>query len=405
MPRPIYLDTARLGKVSPTALAIQTDYLRFSATEGSAHALRDLLSGNAWPAAWQRRYPFLTQWRGISALKERLREIVGAPELSAVMLANRPQALMLLAAHLLVRNCACILTTDLAWPPFQAILRKVAMQAGRHVVRVGLRRLIRGGGDADRVTQAIVEAYRFAGATALFLPAISHDGIQLPLDRIAAAIQRERELRFFAVDGAQHLAHGTTTFLAMDCDFYLAGTHKWLRSLYPLGVACYGQRRSQELIETTRDELRSLGVLNDPLIFFASQLEGQQCDEITETINLSGLLSAYGAALDAESAVHRQKALAVQLANAGDVQERATDQGWRPLRLSTDLRSGIQLFRPPSTCTLGNNRLQTHFEQRGLIATTYDNDVVRLSMPRRPLTKGVLDSIHTAFRLESGVAV
>ncbi len=321
------------------------------------------------------------------------------------MLANRPHALMLLAAYLLVRNSTCILTTDLAWPPFQAILHKVAAQFGRRIMRVGLRHLVRGGGDAEAITQAIVQAYRLSSATALFLPAISHDGIQLPLVRIATAIKKERALRFLAVDGAQHLAHGTTALSEMDCDFYLAGTHKWLRSLYPLGVAFYGQRRSTELIEATRDELRCVGVLNDPLIFFASQLAGQRCDEITETINLSGLLSAYGAALDAQPAVNRQKALSIQMANANEIIARAQNDGWRPLRLSSSLRSGILLLRAPVGWRVDYRKLQKHFETRGLIATTYQNSVVRLSLPRRPLAGGVLDGIHNSFQLHSSTAI
>lgn len=401
MLRPIYLDTARLGKVSPTAMAIQTDYLRFSAEQGSSHALRDLLTagGQAWPKYWQRSYPLLAKWRGISQFKERLRKIVGAKDSSNVILANRPHALMLLAAHLLVRSSTCILTTDLAWPPFQKTLSQVAEKFGRRIVRVRLRHLIQGGGDADAITQMISKAYQLASATALFLPAITHDGIQLPLGQIAERIRKERELRFFVVDGAQHLAHGVTTISEMHCDYYLAGTHKWLRSLYPLGVAIYAHRGSNDLIVTTRDELRSLGILNDPLVFFASQLEGQKCDEVTETINLSALLSAYGATLDAKPAEERKNLFSVQLASAVAAGERAKNHGWRVRHLSDDLRSGIQMLRPPATWTSDFTELQRHFEQSGIVATTYQNGTVRLSFPQSALAQDALDTIQGSFQL------
>lgn len=382
-------------------MAIQTDHLRFSAEQGSSHALRDLLAGGgqSCPEQWQQDFPFLAKWHGIPAFKKCLRKIVGADESCSVMLANRPHALMLLAAHLLVRSSTCILTTDLAWPPFQKTLSQVAEKSRRRIVYVRLRHLIQGGGDAEAVTQTIAKAYQSFDATALFLPAITHDGIQLPLGQIAKRIRKERELRFFAVDGAQHLAHGVMTFSEMDCDFYLAGTHKWLRSLYPLGVAIYRHRGTSELVETTRDELRSLGVLTDPLVFFASQLEGQKCDEVTETINLSGLLSAYGAALDAKPAKERRSLFSDQLANAAAVSVRAKDHGWRRQRHSDDVCTGIQMLRPPSSWTSDSSKLQRHFEQRGIVATTYQNGAVRLSFPQCPLAQDDLDTIHGSFRL------
>jgi aspartate aminotransferase-like enzyme len=397
---PVYLDTARLGRISPTAMAIQTDYLRFSAEQGSSHALRDLLTGGgqAWPKHWQQDYPHLSKWRGIPALKERLCEIVGTSVVSSVMLANRPHALMLLAAHLLARSSTCILTTDLAWPPFQETLSQVAKKSGRRIVRVRLRHLIRSGGDAEAVTQTIAKAYQLASATALFLPAITHDGIRLPLGQIAERIRKERELRFFVVDGAQHFAHGVTTFSEMHCDFYLAGTHKWLRSLYPLGVAIYA-RGSNDLIVTTRDELRSLGLLNDPLVFFAAELEGRNCNEVTETINLSGLLSAYGAALDSKPPEERKDLFSVQLANAAAVSERAEEHGWRLRRHSADVCSGIQVLRPPATWTVDSKMFQRHIEQCGVVATTYQNGAVRMSLPQCPLAKDDLETIHGSFRL------
>lgn len=382
-------------------MAIQMDYLRFSSEAGSSLRLRNLLSegSGAWPEAWQRRYPALTKWQGIEALKMRLSEIVGAARSSSVLLANRPHALMLLCAHLLVRSSPCILTTDLGWLPFQAILYEVAKKYERRIVRVRLRRLIRGGGDASAATEALTWAYQLSQATALFLPAISHDGIQLPVRHITNELKKVRELRFVAIDGAQHLAHGVTTYCEMDCDFYLAGTHKWLRSLYPLGVAVFGHPRSKEQVETAKAELCRLGILTDPLIHFASQLEGKACDEVTETMNLSGLLSACGGALDAVPPAARKTHFQTQLKNAADVCEGTESEGWRPLHLASDLRSGIQLLRPPVESGANLKCLQRHFERKELIATTYPTGIVRLSLPGRPLQSDVLERIHRAFCL------
>ncbi len=332
MPSCLYLDTARMGKVSPTAMAIQTDYLRFSAERGCSDAIRNLLlrGGKDWSPKLRRRYPVLTGWHGVGPLKERLGRIAGAGRQSKVMLASRTHALMTLASYLLFGNCETVLTVDLAWPAYQEILKQVADKLGRRVVHLDVREIIDSGGDPDSVIGAITEGYSQAQASALFLPAISHDGVKLPIRRICDAIKCKGELRFFVVDGAQHFAHGDAPVVDMDCDFYLAGTHKWLRGLYPLGVGVYGHARSRAMVETTIFELNAIGILSDPLMQFTSQLELHRLDDVTETVNLSGLLSAHGASLGARCSSARRHTLQTQLRNVDAVRRLAEDLGWRP---------------------------------------------------------------------------
>jgi hypothetical protein len=388
-----------MGKVSPMAMAIQTDYLRFSAERGRSDEIQSLLlrGGAAWPSRLRRRYPVLAGWHGVGPLKERLRHIAGAGPQSKVMLASRSHALMTLASYLLFGNCETVLTVDLAWPAYQEILKQVADKLGRRVVRLEVREIIESGGDADSVIGAITEGYRQAQASALFLPAISHDGVRLPIRRIADAIKCKGELRFFVVDGAQHLAHGDASVAEMNCDFYLAGTHKWLRGLYPLGVGVYGHPRSRCMVETTIVELNALGILSDPLMQFTSQLELHRLDGVTETVNLSGLLSAHGASLDARCSSTRRHTLQAQLTNVDAVRRLAEDLGWRPARLSVALQSGILTLRPPRSWTGNSCDLQSQLELRGVSATTYDNGIVRFSMPRRNLSSDHLKLIHKSL--------
>jgi hypothetical protein len=399
----LYLDTARMGRVSPTAMAIQTDYLRFSAERGSSDAMRNLLlrGGDAWPSRLRRRYPYLARWHGVGPLKDQLRQIAGGGERSPVLLASRSHVLMTLASYLLFGTCETVLTVDLGWPLYREILKQVADKLGRRVVVVAVRQIIDAGGDAGSVIGSIVDAYRQSRAAALFLPAISHDGVKLPIRTISDAIKWGGELRCFAVDGAQHLAHGDEAFAEMDCDFYLTGTHKWLRSLYPLGVGVYGHRRSREMIETTVAELHTAGILNDPLMQFTSQLEFHKLDETTETVNLSGLLSAHGAALDARPSSARQRVLPTQIANANKVSALGQAAGWQPLRPAAEFRSGILLLRPPTACTGNSTALRNHFVRRGVAATTYKNGIVRFSMPRYPLPSDHLKLIRRSLDLGS----
>ena len=380
-------------------MAIQTDYLRFSAERGCSEAISHLLvrGGGAWPSRLRRKYPVLATWRGVAPLKQRLRQIVGADDESRVMLAGRSHVLMMLASYLLFRNCETALTVDLAWRPYQEILEQVAGRLGRQLVKVPVGQMVYRGVQTRYVTDVIVAAFRESRSAGLFLPAISHDGVKLPVRSIADAIKRERELRFFAVDGAQHLAHGDASFTEMDCDFYLAGTHKWLRSLYPLGVGVYGPPRSCDMIDTTVAELHVAGILTDPLTQFVSQLESQKLDGVTETVNLSGLLAAHGAMLDARPSSARRRILPTQLANANTVSALAEDAGWRPVLPAAEFRSGILLLRPPTTWGGDSVALRNHFERRGVAASTYDNGVVRFSMPRRGLTSDDLKPIHRSL--------
>jgi hypothetical protein len=402
MPSRLYLDTARMGKVSPTAMAIQTDYLRFSAERGCSDAMRSLLlrGGDAWPSRFRRKYPALASWHGVGPLKDRLRQIVGGGERSRVILASRSHVLMTLASYLLFGTCETVLTVDLAWPPYREILKQVADKLGRRVVVVAVRQIIDAGGDAGSVIGSIVDAYRQSRPAALFLPAISHDGVKLPIRRISDAIKSKRESRFFVVDGAQHLAHGDAPVAEMDCDFYLAGTHKWLRSLYPLGIGVCGHPRSREMIGTTVTELHATGILTDPLTQFTSQLESQKLDGATETVNLSGLLSAHGAALDARPASARRRILSTQLVNANMLSVLAEDAGWRPVLPAAEFRSGILLLRPPLSRIGDSAVLRNHLESRGVAATTYDSGVVRFSMPRRSLPSDYLIPVRRALDIK-----
>ncbi|MDC0935210.1 aminotransferase class V-fold PLP-dependent enzyme [Pirellulales bacterium] len=403
MPARVYLDTARMGRVSPAAMVIQTDYLRFAAIRGCPEVLQDLLKlgGAAWPEQRRRRYPALADWEGVGPLKARLRAILGARNDDSVLLTSRPRALMELASHLLFRKAETVLVSDVGWPSYHEILHSTASRLGRQVAEVPLREMIHSGVDTSAVSDAVAAAVRESGADSLFLPAISHDGIQLPIYEIVRAIARDREPRFFVVDGAQHTAHGAIRVRDMNCDFYLGGAHKWLRGLYPLGVGVYGRANSRQFIGTTVRELQATGMLGDPLLRLSGQLEADGLDGVTETVNISAMLSAHGAARDARAFGRRTATLGVQLKNAEAVGDLARRAGWHVVRSAPPFRSGIVLLKPQRDLAGDGARLRAAFESRGVVCSAYDSGHVRLSMPRRLLDSNRLATLHGA--LESTV--
>jgi len=99
--RPLhYLDTARLGQMTPAAKDAQLDFVRLSAEEPSSlyfeQFLRDGFS--AWPAFYQERFPGLRTWTGVSGLKQSIRRLTHAPDDWQVLFANRSLSLIHLGA-------------------------------------------------------------------------------------------------------------------------------------------------------------------------------------------------------------------------------------------------------------------------------------------------------------------
>ena len=75
MHKPLYLDTARLGQMSPRACRASIDFSRFAAEYGCDLYLSQLLMHGfeRWPKWLRDSFPGLSDWQGVSGLKNRLR--------------------------------------------------------------------------------------------------------------------------------------------------------------------------------------------------------------------------------------------------------------------------------------------------------------------------------------------
>ena len=78
----LYLDTARLGRMSPRAQRAQFDFVRLAGEEGcTLYWERFLRDGfRAWPRRIQQRYAELSDWRGIHELKHSLATLAGVTD-------------------------------------------------------------------------------------------------------------------------------------------------------------------------------------------------------------------------------------------------------------------------------------------------------------------------------------
>lgn len=393
-PVTLYLDTARLGQMSPTAQRLSTAFIRLSAEEPfNLYCEQFLREGfESWPGRYRRRFLGLRAWRGIEQLREDIRRLAGASEGASVLLSSRSLSLVKAAATVLFRQCRRLLTTDLSWASYQRELVQEADRQGRQLFTFPVRHDILGGRlTADELAETLAEEFLRRKCDSLFLPAVDNLGIRVPIPQIVRRIESCSPIRFVLTDAAQALAHIPLAEVCHSSDFVIAGCHKWVRGYYPLGIAINGERRR---IPACRGpgprgtELNEAIVTGDPLAGFLENLETGRFAQHLETVNLGPLFSAQGAlrdmqSLDLHSVCERQRTSARELLQI------AWDVGCEPLAMDASLQSGIQLYRchlAQPSLDLKALTIERLLMRGGIVATAYDGGLLRFSLPIRFLT-------------------
>ncbi len=385
-PTQLYLDTARLGQMSPRAQQAQLDFTRLAGSEGgSLWFERFLRTGSAdWSPATQARFPGLRAWRGMASLKQDLRRLAGSSPDLPLLMVNRTTQLMQFAARLLFQRCRNVFVTDAGWPPYRFILEQVAQRLGRHVTACPVQDLvIQAGMTEAELIARVVDQFLQTECDGLFLTAVSHLGVRFPIERLVRTLESIRELRFVVVDGAQDFCHATSALSQEYCDLYLAGCHKWLRGFHPMGLGFYGRKRSRGIIETLLQQALASGELDDPLLRFTTQLEATRLDGETETVNLMPLFTCQGAAADAlESPLAPVDALQGRQEQARQLADLARALGWKSLLPAEPFQTGILLLQAERAITRTQTPevLREQFAERGIALTAYPGGAIRLSM-------------------------
>ncbi|HVX09898.1 MAG TPA: aminotransferase class V-fold PLP-dependent enzyme [Pirellulales bacterium] len=401
----LYLDTARLGRMSRRAQQAHIDFARLASEEGGSKFFERFLREGAesWSAAARTRFPGLAGWRGIASLKASLRQLAGSSPELPVLVVSRSSQLMKFAARLLFQSCRHVMATDLGWPPYREILDSEARRAGRTVTTVSLRNLLMCDCiDIDDVMNATRERFLSAGCDGLFLTAVSHHGLRLPCEKLVRALEAAREVRSVVIDGAQDFCHASADLNHEYCDMYLAGCHKWLGAFHPMGLGFYGRRSSTRMIETLVGTLLTSGELDDPLLTFTTQIESTRLDGETETVGLIPLFTCQGAADDAlEHPCSLPDVLSQRQANVIETSSLAAACGWQPLLPAEAFRTGILLVQAERQRTRQNSadELRDAFAANGVALTAYEKGIARLSMPAeswQPLAFDRLDAALTS---------
>lgn len=388
----LYLDTARLGCMCPEAQAADHDFARLASEEGCSLYFEQFLRWgySSLPPSLGRCYPALSFWAGVTAFKRDLKTVLAIDRRRQVLVANRSAQLVRLAARLLCLRCENILVTDLDWPAYMASLEAECRRTDRVLTTVPIRQAV----FRDRITKEelvswLAGYYQQQNCDGLFLSAVTYQGVRMPIQEIVEAIGPASQPRFVVVDGAQALNHVPLRQTAESCDLLLTGCHKWLRAYHPLGLAFCCRARSEKFINSVCHEMFLGGELDDALLSFTMQLEGEKLERFSETVNLVPMFTA-AAAVRAMIRSDRTKhaELAAQIDNVEKVAEQSNTSGWHPLQPSNPMHTGILLLEATDrqARVAPIDRLRERFLASGVALTAYDGGFVRASLPDRPMS-------------------
>lgn len=377
----LYLDTARLGLMSPSAQQIQTNFARLA---GDPHGLlyfREFLlrGAQACPGAWRTRFPGFDHWGGVQGLAASMRRLTHASPHAEVLFASRSATLMQLAAEQLVTSSERVLTVDLLWPPYRRLLAQACRRAGVSVVVSPLRTAaLFAGANPDEMAAAVCRAYREQGCDGLALPLIDHRGITVPVGEIVARLRTSGCVpKQTIVDASQAIGHVPIDVSSLGCDWLIGGAHKWIGGYHPLGIG---------IVSGTTRLKNSSAAVSDPLLRLTQEAAGRKTTRHGETAAILPLLTAAGAIADLGGHAVEER-LNRRLANRTKLTSLLQQAGWQPLRTRTE-RHGILLAKPPiDLARYAGLMARELFASLGIIVTQYANAMVRFSLPDVPLSE------------------
>jgi hypothetical protein len=379
----LYLDTARLGRMSPRACRASIDFARLAFEHGSTLYSDDFFrfGSGSLPDASRERYPGLSDWQGPEELSRQLSQLMGVPSQHPIQFASR----------------SAVLITDLTWPAYERILRREQRRTGNRIHKVAVRRLMLQGRLApSELIEHLAEQFASLHCDGLFLPLVDNLGLHLPAPDIAFRIRRQSELRFCVIDGAQAFRHVPLELDRDYCDFMVAGCHKWLCAHNPMGLGILGRNSSRFYITASIARWLKSGTVDDPLMVYSQELMTGDHFPFGETAPILPLLTANAATVDALETATED----CLKQSRRDVIECVRQAGWTLVSPESEYASRIQLIRPahahrnPATAS---HHLRRRLLEHQIAATTYEGSLVRLALPSDSLPSDAISHLHDAL--------
>ena len=386
----LYLDTARLGLVSPSAKRALIAAMEFNQVFGAGAYFDELLMSGTGGVAGANEFDGLEIWPGIEAFSTDIKETFFGSNQGDLVFASKTSSLMSLAAEMLFSRCSRVLVTDLNWQPYDAVLQTVANKKNGQISKVEIKQQIFDRSlSADAVIEKIASTFIDERCDGIFLPAVCDWGIALPVTKILECIRSSREIRFALLDTAQAINHVDLHWGREEVDFSFGGTHKWLRSYEPMAIGHFAKPSSRTFIRDVIDRHLADNPLADPLL----RITQANAPQKSETVNLCPLFAAAGALEDAKTTQleknsdHSRSAM-VDAVNA---------TSWEMVSPNTDFDSQILMFKNSKIENADPRQIRNTLNRLGVAASAYAGGVCRVSVPQS-ITQLQADQMEIAFR-------
>jgi hypothetical protein len=386
----LYLDTARLGLVSPSAKRALIAAMEFNQVFGAGAYFDELLMSGAGGVAGANEFDGLEIWPGIEAFSADIKETFFGSNQGDLVFASKTSSLMLLAAEMLFGRCSRVLVTDLNWQPYDGILESVANEKKGQISKVEIKQQIFIQSlSVDAVVEKIASTFVTEKCDGIFLPAVCDWGIKLPVQRVLRRICGHREIRFSMVDTAQAINHIDLHWVRGEVDFSFGGTHKWLRSYEPMAIGHFAKPSSRTFIRDAIDRHLADNPLADPLL----RITQSNAPQKSETVNLCPLFAAGGALRDAKT---------TQLETHSDhprsaMGDAVSSTNWEIVCSDTDLNSRIRILKNPNLEYADPRLIRNTLNRMGVTASVYAGGICRVSVPE-PITQFQVERINLALR-------
>lgn len=386
----LYLDTARIGQISPSA-ALACSAVTKLANDDPRQIFDEVVKvfGDA-------ENPSIPCWQGQSEFRRSMLECLNAGDEKRLIFASHSAALVKLVAQSIFLASSSVFCTDLIWPRYKTVLSRQAKRASKQLTVLPIRDFLKFASKAN-IVEKVATSFLESQCEAIYLTGVSSDGFKLPIDEIIERIEAEREIRFVAVDGSQEFAQGDHSNSCRVADIYLFSCHKWLGGYHPLSVGLYGNRRTRDYLEVTISRMIKIGAIEDPLLRFQ---HGRNSCNLQETVNLLPLLSASGALNDLlASSKPLEEMETLNISNRNVICDAVSQTNWAIVNdvLDSGLHTRILTFRNPDGQAWPRYQFEASLRSRGIACSTYENGDVRLSLPDRELSAREVTRIGDFF--------
>ena len=388
----LYLDTARLGRMCPEARRAEQHFAKLVSQLGSSlYFDRFLRDGyRELPYSLRRHVPYLRSWHGVAGLKQRIRDLTGLPPLP-VLLASRSTVWMHVAAKCLFAKCHSVLTTDLEWPPYLAILKRTARATNGQLTVCRLR-CMHPHLTKQTIVDVIGKTCHKNACDGLFLSSVSYQGIRVPVNDVIRRCSLLARPNFIVIDGAQALGHAPLDLSTAEYDLLLTGSQKWLRGNLPLGMAICCREKTTRFITDTATKGRTV---QDPLFLFTQELESSRYTRFGETAIVTPLFTTNAALIRTlVQAKNESAGWAARLQNRRNLLE-LLPRSWTLQSPNGSLASGAIVLQSnsPSLRTAAPGLIRSAFLVGGVTITAYKHGNVRLSLPSRTIRTSRLERL------------